>query len=429
MSSTPSPRPVFRHAALEARHSQSFGHIVLARPISFAALTLLALLCAAAVLAFLSLGHYTKRVRVQGLLVPDVGLIKVTTPAAGVVVEQYVQEGQAVHAGQVLFVLSTERQLTQTGGATTSASAALEESFKKRQHSLDNEQDKQVLLTEQQRDQMRARIEALHRESAQLDLQLTTQRERVASSLAQLHRWEGLSEQKFASELALQQRRDEWLDQRGRLQALEQSRMQAERDEASLASDLAQLSTRSARDQEQLKRAADEIEQARIQLRADGRIVITAPVSGTATSILAERGQTVSTSTLLSIVPEDAQLQAHLYAPSRSAGFVEAGQTVRLRYAGYPYQKFGQYEGRVLHVSRSPLSSQELPSALANLGLQFGGEGLYRITVSLADQGVSAYGKSQPLSAGMQLEADVLQDTRRVLEWMFEPVLGLKDKL
>lgn len=28
----------------------------------------------------------------------------------------------------------------------------------------------------------------------------------------------------------------------------------------------------------------------------------------------------------------------------------------------------------------------------------------------------------------MQLEADVLQDTRRIAEWMFEPVLSMKGK-
>ena len=100
----------------------------------------MALLCAFAVLAFLSLGQYTKRAPVQGMLVPDSGLIKVTSPAVGVVLEQHVQEGQAVQAGQVLFVLSTERQLTRANGVTTSASAALEESLRDRQQSLNSEQ-------------------------------------------------------------------------------------------------------------------------------------------------------------------------------------------------------------------------------------------------------------------------------------------------
>lgn len=58
-----------------------------------------------------------------------------------------------------------------------------------------------------------------------------------------------------------------------------------------------------------------------------------------------------------------------------------------------------------------------------------GGEGVYRITVQLASQSAHVYGKPQALQAGMQLEADVLQDTRRIIEWMFESVLSLKGKL
>ena len=420
---------LFRQAALDAQRNVGFGRIVLIRPVSFAFLTGFALVCALVIVAFLMLGQYTKRARVVGLLVPDAGLIKVTTPVAGLVLEQHVREGQAVKAGQVLFVLSAERQLSQANGTASSASDALGHALRGRQQSLDAEQSKQRLLTEQQRDQTLARIQSLQTETAQLEQQLLTQRERVASSAGQLRRWQDLSEQKFASDLALQQRKDEWLDQRSRLQALEQSKLQLARDEASLTSELAQISTRAAREQEQLKRAASELDQAQINLQTQRNIVITAPISGTATTLLAEVGQTANTLTLMSIVPEAAQLQAHLFAPSGAVGFVEAGQTVRLRYAGYPYQKFGQYQGEVVAVSRSPLSSQELPSALANLGQQMGGEGLYRITVKLANQSVNTYGKLQPLSAGMQLEADVLQDTRRVIEWMFEPVLSVKGKL
>ena len=57
------------------------------------------------------------------------------------------------------------------------------------------------------------------------------------------------------------------------------------------------------------------------------------------------------------------------------------------------------------------------------------GEPLYRITVALDQQAVSAYGQTQPLVAGMQLEADVLLDRRRLIEWLFEPVLGIAGRV
>jgi membrane fusion protein len=48
----------------------------------------------------------------------------------------------------------------------------------------------------------------------------------------------------------------------------------------------------------------------------------------------------------------------------------------------------------------------------------------YRVTVELESQSVAAYGKPQPLQAGMLAEADVLQDTRRLYEWALEPLIG-----
>jgi membrane fusion protein len=40
-----------------------------------------------------------------------------------------------------------------------------------------------------------------------------------------------------------------------------------------------------------------------------------------------------------------------------------------------------------------------------------------------------AFGGSQPLVAGMRMQADVLLERRRLVEWLFEPVLGLTSRL
>jgi membrane fusion protein len=123
------------------------------------------------------------------------------------------------------------------------------------------------------------------------------------------------------------------------------------------------------------------------------------------------------------LLPADARLRAHLYAPSSAVGFLRADQPVLLRYQAFPYQKFGHHKGQVLQVSRTPLSAGEL-------GLAPGGaEPMYRVTVTLERQTVDAYGQAQPLAAGMQLEADVLLDRRRLIEWIFEPVLGLSGRV
>jgi membrane fusion protein len=111
----------------------------------------------------------------------------------------------------------------------------------------------------------------------------------------------------------------------------------------------------------------------------------------------------------------------HLFAPSRDIGFVRPGQEVLVRYLAYPHQKFGAYRARVLAVSRNPLPAAEL----GYVPLDGSREPLYRIKAALDSQAVLAYGKREPLRAGMQVEADVLLDRRRLIEWIFEPLLGL----
>ncbi|MCY1558531.1 hypothetical protein D9M68_954740 [compost metagenome] len=74
-------------------------------------------------------------------------------------------------------------------------------------------------------------------------------------------------------------------------------------------------------------------------------------------------------------------------------------------------------------ISRSALGAGE-PGVLTGSARQ--GEPFYRVTVALAAQAVTAYGKPEPLKPGMLLEADILGEKRRLIEWVFEPLYSLK---
>ena len=56
-------------------------------------------------------------------------------------------------------------------------------------------------------------------------------------------------------------------------------------------------------------------------------------------------------------------------------------------------------------------------------------EALYRIRVALDDQTIFSHGQSYALKAGLSLEADVLQERRKVWEWMLEPLLAARAQL
>ncbi len=123
------------------------------------------------------------------------------------------------------------------------------------------------------------------------------------------------------------------------------------------------------------------------------------------------------------------QLEAELYAPSRSVGFVGPGMPVLLRYQAFPYQKFGQFRGVVREVSNAGQRPDEMSwpgVAQANGGAA---EPLYRVRVELERQSVRAYGIDRPLKSGMTLDASVVLERRRLYEWVLDPLYTTTGRL
>lgn len=418
-------RPLYRAAAVKAKQTGWLGDIVLIRPLSSSFITAFAVILACLVIAFLAWGTYTKRSAVSGQLIPDSGLIKVYVPQPGIVLEKHVAEGESVKQGQVLYVLSSERQ-SSTQGDTQ---AAISKQVEVRTLSLREELNKTRQLQQKESEALARKIAGQQTELLNLDAQINGQQNRVQLSKDVVARDQNLAAQGFFSKEAVQQKQADLLDQQTRLQSLERDRITVGRDLAAQQAELSSLPLRQQNVLAQIARSITSAEQELTESEAKRRLVITAPETGTATAVAAEVGQAVDVNrALVSIVPSGARLQAHLYVPSKAVGFVKPGDAVMLRYQAYPYQKFGHYRGTVATVSKTALPGNEL-SGIGNLSSSAANEPMYRVTVDLASQAVKAYGKRQPLQAGMLLDADVLQDTRRLYEWALEPLYSLSGKL
>ncbi|MBC7957981.1 MAG: HlyD family efflux transporter periplasmic adaptor subunit [Cytophagales bacterium] len=412
---------LFRPEVVEGRRQGWLGSIQLIRPVSFAVLTAFVAGTAVVVASYLSLGEYTRKARVTGYLVPDRGVIRLVTPQPATVVERHVVEGQAVKQGDVLFVLSLERA-TLTGDTQ----ATVQSSLSARERSLQDASKQQTKLQQSQSAALQRQIGDMQREQAQIGKEADLQRERLVLAQQAQARLESLRNENFVSSAQVQTKAEEVLGLRAQLQGLERQSTAQQREIGNLEAQLRELPLRTQTQLGQIDRDLALLAQRSAENEAQTRIVIRAPQDGVMTSVLAERGQPATPATALaSLVPSDARLQAHLFAPSSAVGFVRSEQAVLLRYQAFPYQKFGHQAGHVMQVSRTPLQAAEL----AGLALPASNEPLYRITVALDRQAVQAYGLAQPLAAGMQLDADVLLDRRRLIEWIFEPVLSIAGRV
>jgi membrane fusion protein len=175
---------------------------------------------------------------------------------------------------------------------------------------------------------------------------------------------------------------------------------------------------------DQIRRQVSELQQGSVQEEAKRENVIRAPVAGVFTNVAANRGEAVADEAPLAmVVPKGSGLHAQLLVPTRAIGFVQPGQEVVLRYDAFPFQRFGQYRGTVEQVSRTVWSAGE------KVGQVTVREPVYRVDVRLDAQYVVSGDQRLALRPGMSVNADILQEKRRVWEWVFEPILSLKQRM
>ncbi len=414
---------LFRREALEAKRRGWLGGISLAQPLRLWMLTLGAALVAAAVAVFLTLGTYTRRSTVTGQLVPSMGLSTVLAPATGVVSRLDVTEGGRVSEGQTLAVVTVPRATVAEGNTL----AALEQRLERRRDGLINGQAAQQQLLAAQDAGFRTQLAVARRELAHIETEIGTRREQIRIAEETLQRLRQLEDQRYVSLLQIKQQESNALSWRGEMQSLQRQAIATRRAIAQLQQALHELPGQSKATDASLERDLALLEQERVETQARGALTVNAPVAGSVSAQLVKPGQAVQAGqALLSLLPGDAGLEAELLVPSRAIGFIEPGDRVLLRYQAYPYQKFGHHEGSVARISRSALNPGELGALVGNAQA---GEPLYRVTVALAKQAVTAYGNDETLKPGMLVDADILGERRRLIEWIFEPLYSLKGKV
>ncbi|WP_431099941.1 HlyD family secretion protein [Roseateles noduli] len=442
------------------------GSIRVAQRPESALVAAIAVVLALALIGFALIGQVSRKARVPGLLMPVGGLLQVAAPLAGQVEELLVDEGDEVRRGQALVRVRSERLVD--GGDMTALNLRAVEA---RRESLDTERRLQRRQAEEHRETIIRRLRSLRVETAQASEELDMVRQRVALAQRSRTRYAALAANGYVSEIQAQQKDEELLDLRARERGAQRAIETLSREAQALEAELASIPTGLATSLTQLDRVVAQLEQERAELQARAGVAVTAPRDGRVSALPLHAGQAVQAGqTLITLVPTpDAlntsnrsnrsntsgtsgtsnassasasstssrtsisstagaapRLLAQLYAPSRTVGFVQPGQPVWLRYAAYPYQKFGMARGEVAHVSPTPIAPQDLPAgqAQALVSAAQANEPLYRIDVRLDREDIAAYGRTLPLRAGMALDADVTLEHRRIWEWVLEPLLA-----
>lgn len=420
-------KPLFRQEAVEAQRAPMMSEIVLITPVSTTLILGISLCAVLAILFFLIFGSYARRTTVEGIVVPDKGVVKIYPKQAGIIVNKAVQEGQQIKKGDLLYTVSTELRST-ADGETQAALVNQVYNYKK---SLLEEKEKLKRIQLQEKQNMQEKIITLHTQLAQINSQIVTQQTRISLAKDVNSRYQQLLKKKYITREQFRVHQDALLD-------LQSDLFSFEREQANITSaindtttELTNLDLKQQNQLSQIERNVIDSNTTLIALESQREIAVSAPINGTVTASIGETGQSIDTQhPVATIIPDDVHWQARLYVPSEDIGFIKPGNAVLIRYKAFPWQKFGQYRAQIESItlaalSATELSREELPSLVANSG----GTTFYRVTANLDEQSVQVYGVPQQLQAGMLLEADIIQEHRRIYEWMLDPILSMTGKL
>lgn len=413
---------LFRQEALDAANRGNLGIVALyCPPYRWLVISVVVLITAATALFFI-FGSYTKYESSTGELLPKNGMLIIPPPVSATVVDIPVKEGQHVEKDDVLMVLSSEvsTQLGQTR-------QVIAENLKGQRERL-----QQNLVTLEKLHQVEMKgltdtIASLKLQQEQLKLQLTHRRKQVSLAKMQLDKLEAMHNEGYASSRQMEEQESNLLDSQARYQEYQRQLLDISQKIVQTEQQLHEKPLDDEKKRNDIERQLADNRQSMAENEARRSFELRAPKSGYVGMIMVKNGQMLTAGqSAIAVLPSNTELVARIMVNTQSIGFIQPGQRVVLRYKAFPYQKFGQQYGKVIEVSRTALSPQEVTTLTGKNNIQ---EQQYRVLVSLDKQSITAYAQNEKLKPGMALDADFIVDKRRLYEWVLEPIFALGHKI
>lgn len=412
---------LFREKVLQRQADRLHGDILLLPRLSHSTILLFFLLWLVLLVIWLVTSSYARKETVQGWLEPASGVLRVYADGPGVIKQVLVEEGEKVIRDQPLIVVNGDRVLSDGKNLETLLLAE----YESQRNLLSEQLARSEKLKQQKQQNIQQKIAAARRDLSLLDQQIIAQARRYKIISEQAERYRILNERGHISSVELEGMLAQELEMGAERQSLQRNRVRLQSQIQQLKNEMLLLPEEYANTAGQLRARLSDLAQKVAQLHGQRAYIVRASRAGIVSNLQAEEGQQAQSGIpVLSLVPDGEVLAAQLLVPVRSAGFLDVGQSLKIRYDAFPFQKFGLYGGSVLEVSDTVM----LPDELLNTPISVR-EPVFKVSAELAQSSVRAYGKDFPLKPGMTLSADVQLAERSLLQWLLEPIYSLKGRL
>ncbi len=159
---------------------------------------------------------------------------------------------------------------------------------------------------------------------------------------------------------------------------------------------------------------------------------LTAPVAGTVQQLTVHTvgGVVQSAQPLMVIVPRQHQVEVEAFIENKDVGFVSEGQRAQLKIETFDYTKYGTVSGRVSHVSHDAidLNTQTGIQAFSQVHEDASKKDtpkvpVYAVKVFLDRSVMTIDGRQVALSPGMSVSIEIKTGSRRIIEYFLSPLI------
>lgn len=403
---------MFRQEVLRRQASSVQEEIYVDNPIGAAAYVSAAVLVTGTLLAVLLLASYARRVTIDGEVVPARGLFSVTSPKTGVLRKLHVSAGHPVPKGAPLAEVGTGEAIAGLGETEIYVSGRIE-AYRQLTVSAAAERASSIgsaIVSERKASALLgAQIEEVER-------QIAFKRTQISTNEALLRDLRSLLDRKYVSRLQVAETESSYLSQLADLSALQSRSLELRRQRADSDRSVQSLASDRTLARIEREKALIDIERDAASQLGQSSSLVLAPESARVSAVNARIGQSVRAGDqLLSLIPAGDRLIARFFIDSQAIGLLRIGDAVLLRFASFPYQKFGQKRAAISFISAAPVRLDDQGETTGPT---------YQVDVALPDGSFRTGEAVFDIRPGMQVQADVLLERRTLLEWLFEPVYG-----
>jgi hemolysin D len=192
---------------------------------------------------------------------------------------------------------------------------------------------------------------------------------------------------------------------------------------------------------EDAERRAEDVEQrlAKAQAQLD-HLTLRAPIAGRVqSSIITNAGQVVTSGQeIMRIVPEDSGLEIQAYVRNRDIGFVSVGQEAVVKIESFPFTRYGSIKAHVTRIAKDAIPEPDAnaiegdPTRVSNAAGFAGGERtqnlVFPVVLKPDAETIAVDGAVQPLTSGMAVTVELKTGARRMLEYLFSPLVEVASK-